>query len=105
MEVVSRIQGPLLKGIKNLCFSRDGQLLAASAFDDDHSIAVYNWKQALKPGQTIKPVATGKGSRSQILSLSFNPPGNMLVGTAVKEVLFITFDQGLIKAKKGTGVA
>jgi WD40 repeat protein len=41
MECIARIQGTLKKGIKNLAFSRDGKLLAASAFDDDHCIAVY----------------------------------------------------------------
>jgi echinoderm microtubule-associated protein-like 6 len=103
MEQVARIQGTLLKGIKNLCFSKDGKYLAASAFDDDHSIAVYQWNAKLKPGETLKPVASGKGSRANILSLAFNPAGNQLVATAVKEVGFYTFDGGIVKGKKGTG--
>jgi len=50
MECVARIQGPLLKGIKTLAFSPDGNLLAASAMDDDHNIAVYEWDKKPKPG-------------------------------------------------------
>jgi WD40 repeat protein len=42
MECVARIQGTLLKGIKNVAFSPDGKLLAASAMDDDHTIAIYD---------------------------------------------------------------
>ena len=72
MECVARIQGPLLKGIKNVAFSPDGKLLAASAMDDDHTIAIYEWQTKLKPGQTYKPIATGKGTRAVIMSLGFN---------------------------------
>ena len=103
MECIARIQGTLTKGIKNLAFSKDGKLLAASAFDDDHCIAVYQLGQTLKPGQTVAPIATGKGTRAQILSLGFNPQGTELVGTCVKEVDFFSFAGGLIKKKVGTG--
>jgi microtubule-associated protein-like 6 len=106
MEVVARLQGTLTKGIKNLAFSPDGNLLAASAFDDDHSIAVYQWKATtgLKPGMTLKPISTGKGTRAQILSLGFSPDSKTLIGTAVKEIDFFSFDTVTIKARKGTGL-
>jgi WD40 repeat protein len=97
MECVARIQGTLLKGIKNVAFSPDGKLLAASAMDDDHTIAIYDWSAKLKPGQTYKPIASGKGSKANILSLAFNPQGNTLVATCVKEVNFFTFEGGVIK--------
>ena len=103
MECLARIQGPLLKGIKTIAFSSDGKMLAASAFDDDHSIAVYNWNAKLKPGETIKPIAHGKGTRANIFSLGFTPQNNQIVATCLKEVCFFSFDGGLIKAKKGTG--
>lgn len=64
MECVARISGTLLKGIKNIAFSNDGRFIAASAYDDDHCIAVYNWNAKLKAGETLKPVATGKGTRN-----------------------------------------
>jgi microtubule-associated protein-like 6 len=81
----------LTKGIKNIAFSSDGKFLAASAFDDDHSIAVYQWNAKLKPGETCKPLASGKGTRANILSLGFNPQNNQIIATAVKEVVFFTF--------------
>lgn len=77
--------------------------MAASAFDDDHTIAIYDWQQQLKPGQTIKPIASGKGTRANILSLGFNPIGDTLVATAIKEVNFYTFEGGILKATKGIG--
>jgi uncharacterized protein YjiK len=51
----------------------------------------------MKPGQTYKPIASGKGSKANILSLAFNPQGNTLVATCVKEVNFFTFEGGVIK--------
>lgn len=103
MECVARMQGVLLKGIMGVAFSADGKLLAASAFDDDHCIAIYEWQTKLKPGEARKPIASGKGTKANILSLGFNLQGNQLVATAVKEVNFYSFDGGLIKGKKGTG--
>jgi len=104
MECVARmLQGSLFKGIKSITFSPNGKLLAASAFDDDHTIAIYDWQAKLKPGEALKPIATGKGTKANILSLGFNSSNDMLVSTAVKEVNFYTFDKGIIKCKKGTG--
>lgn len=72
MECVARIQGVLLKGIKCVAFSPNGKYLAGSAFDDDHTIAIYDWSAKLKPEETLKPIASGKGTRANILSLGFN---------------------------------
>lgn len=94
----------LLKGIKTVAFSPDGTLLAASAFDDDHTIAVYKWQdKPKKAGELHKPIASGKGTRANIFSLGFSTDGKTLVATCVKEVNFYTFEGGLLKGKKGTG--
>jgi len=103
MECVARMQGVLLKGIKNLAFSPNGKLLAASAFDDDHTIAIYDWSSKPKAGEALKPVASGKGTRANILSLGFNTTNDQLVATCVKEVNFFTFANGIVTGKKGTG--
>ena len=73
-----------------MAFSQDGKYIAASAMDDDHSIAVYEWNAPLKPGQAIKPLAFGKGTRANILSLGFSPDAQTVVATCVKEVDFFT---------------
>jgi len=44
MECLARYKSPLTKGIKNVCFSNDGELVAASGMDDDHSLVVFKWK-------------------------------------------------------------
>lgn len=58
-----------MNGIKNVCFSNDGKYLAASAMDDEHFIAVFDWQAPLKPGQALAPIAHGKGSRAILFSL------------------------------------
>jgi len=98
------IVSPLLKGIKNLCFSSDGKLLAASSMDDEHNIAVYDLSVKSTTG-AIAPIATGRGSRAILFSLCFSNPANTLVSTGVREVNFHTITNGTITTKKGTGIA
>lgn len=71
--------------------------------DDDHSVAIYEWNAPLKPGQAIKPVAFGKGTRANILSLGFSPDAQKVVATCVKEVNFFTYAGGVLKGTKGVG--
>jgi hypothetical protein len=44
MEVIVRLTGHLTKGIKQICFSNDGNMIAASGLDTSHMIAIYKWK-------------------------------------------------------------
>jgi hypothetical protein len=48
MECLVRINGPLQKGINHLCFSQCGKYLAASAADDEHIIAIFDWAKGSK---------------------------------------------------------
>jgi hypothetical protein len=41
-EKVVRLRGDLENGIGQVCFSRDRKLLAASATDEEHCVALYN---------------------------------------------------------------
>lgn len=44
MECLARIQGTLKKGIMHVAFSHDGKYVAASAMDEEHHIAIYDWQ-------------------------------------------------------------
>lgn len=102
MECVARINGPLEKGIKTLSFSNNGKLLAASAMDDDHCVAVYEWSKPTKDNKPITAVASGKGTRAKILSIGFTADDSAVVATAIKEVVFFSYQNGAIKGKKGS---
>lgn len=67
-------------------------------------VAVFEWaKPPVKAGKPIAPIAHGKSTRAKILSIGFNPQGNTIVVTCIKEVTFLTFANGVIKSQKGTG--
>ena len=109
-ECLARIVGTLKKGVCQLAFSNNGRYLAGAAADDYHCVAIYDWNECriLSKSSPSKSksgglVATGQVSRANILSLVFNPADDMLVATAVKEVNFISFAGGLLKASKGIG--
>jgi WD40 repeat protein len=84
-------------GIMQCCFSPDGIKLAASAMDDKHTIGVWDWEAG-------KTIATGPGTRGNILSLEFNNDSTTIVACAVKEVGFCTFAGGKLIKKTGTGM-
>jgi hypothetical protein len=71
--------------------------------DDSHNIAVFEWEKAPATGKAIKPIATGKGPRANVLSLGFNATSDQVIATCVKEVSFFTFAGGAIKGSKGSG--
>lgn len=119
MECLVRINGPLLKGINHLCFSKCGKYLAASAADDEHNIAIFEWakgakiqqnsanikSQKQKAAASINPVlAAGKGPRANVMGICFNNQSDTLAVPCVKEVNFVSFANGSYKMKKGTGL-
>ena len=98
MECLSRFSSPLIKGINCLTFSNDGNLLCASAADDNHSIAVFDWEKGIqKYDDKSKPIkinhvkglkATGNGTKSVIMSLTFNKKDDIIVATGIKVLNF-----------------
>ena len=73
LETIVLITAPLTKGVKTISFSNDGKYLAASAMDDEHMIAIFEWQAKPKKGKVLAPIAHGKGSRANLFSIAFNP--------------------------------
>ena len=42
METIFVLKGVLEKGIVNICFSMDGNYMAASGLDEEHFLVVYD---------------------------------------------------------------
>ena len=105
---VARFRAPFTNGIKNVAFSHDGELLVATGLDDDHSIAVFRWKEVALPqannehGQRQEPtdeekeplIAAGKGPASNIWSIGFNAKNSQIIATCSNEVNFYSFKDG-----------
>jgi len=111
MECLARISGLLTKAIAHLCFSSDGNYLAASAADDYHCIAIYDWDKYTTTAKNVASkakknnsnglIATGQSTAADVLFLLFNPPGEQLIVASVNELNFVTFQGGVIKLQKG----
>jgi microtubule-associated protein-like 6 len=112
---LARMNGPLQKGINTLSFSRDGKYLVATAANDDHDVAVFDWSKGsatsvenLKPKQKAAiptpVVATGKGPRANIMGSCFNAKGDTVALMCVREVNFVTFAGNKYAIKRGTGL-
>lgn len=97
MQCVSRFTSPLTKGINHLAFSKDGKYIAASAADDEHCIAVFEWskgglevvgenkfKKSRAGVGSAALIGTGKGVRANVLQLCFNTKGDSIAAMCVK---------------------
>jgi|DEB0MinimDraft_12_1074336.scaffolds.fasta_scaffold01989_1 hypothetical protein len=97
MKVLAKLKGRLSMGVKNLCFSNYGDLLAASGMDTYHNIVIYNWRT----GDVHASCSSGK---ADIWSLSFTSDDESLVATCTKSVKFYTHDKsGTLKPTDVTG--
>ena len=109
-----RIKHPLQKGINHLCFSKDGRLLCATAADEEHNIAVFEWEKGtsenlsrsqdhkLKSKNNSSILAlygTAKGGRANILGVCFNKNGKSIACCCVKEVNIFEVKKGKMKKK------
>ena len=102
-ESLVTFNSPLTKGIAHLAFSSSGKFLAASAMDDGHCVAIYEWQRKEDVKKKISPLyTTAKGTPSPIMAILFDPTEQMLIACAVKEVVFLNFQTGVIQPKKGT---
>ena len=69
MESIVTFNSELKKGVMHLEFSNSGKYLAATAQDDEHCLAVYDWNSKKKK----KVVAFGKGTKAVVFDICFDP--------------------------------
>ena len=121
-EAKVRIRQPLQKGINHLCFSKDGKYLAATAADDEHNIAIFEWEKGsaenisrsqnhrLKDktnkneSLSLYLYCQGKMGKANVLGICFNPNGKKLACCGVKEINIFEITKGLMKKRKVTGL-
>lgn len=91
----------LTNGIANVAFSNNGQMVAAVAMDDDHTIAVYDIAKGIAYRKDPKNtdfglVALGKMSKREVFDIKFMPGDYSIVVACMKEVNIITWKDGTI---------
>ena len=121
-EAKVRIKQPLQKGINHLCFSNNGKLLAATAADDEHHIAIFEWEkgsaESISRSQnhrlrdknkndeslSLYLYSQGKMGKANILGICFSKNNKKLACCGVKEVNIFDISKGSMKKKKCTGL-
>ncbi|KAG1711816.1 hypothetical protein DVH05_009058 [Phytophthora capsici] len=83
---------PCLEGfhqrfVNAICFSSDGTKLGSVGGDDDHSIAIYNWKSAIM-------VAQSRGERNNVRGICYHAATKEWVTCGDKHIRFWT-EQGM----------
>ena len=107
------------KSLPVLQYSKDGKFLCATAADDEHNIAVFEWEKGTAENisrsqnhrlkiknndNNLALYGTAKGGRANILGVCFNKNGKYLACCCVKEVNIFEVKKGKMKKKKCTGL-
>ncbi|KAF0698173.1 Aste57867_11158 [Aphanomyces stellatus] len=87
------LQGFHKRSVPVLSFSTDGAILASMGNDDDHSIAIYKWKEGVL-------VASSKGVRNALMGLIHFPTSNEWISLGDKVITFWTEQGRNLNAKK-----
>lgn len=69
-----------------MVWSPDSRLLASVGADDDHSLAVHDWRDDVL-------LATAKVSKRKVVDVAFGP-GNRLVSCGIKHLSFWQLHRG-----------
>eukprot|EP01119_Soliformovum_irregulare_P013844 TRINITY_DN3722_c0_g1_i1.p1 TRINITY_DN3722_c0_g1~~TRINITY_DN3722_c0_g1_i1.p1 ORF type:complete len:1927 (-),score=428.61 TRINITY_DN3722_c0_g1_i1:16-5796(-) len=82
------------RGICSLGFSHDGKYLVSVGLDDDHTLALWDWKEG-------RVIAQDKASNERIFDIEPSPYSNTIVTCGVKHIKFWTYSGNSLVQKKG----
>lgn len=82
------------RAVPVLCFSDSGEQLASVGADDDHSFSLHRWQDGAL-------LATGKGEKSKVLDMCYNPNTSGWVTCGAKHIRFWKIQGRNVSATKG----
>ena len=82
------------RGVNLLSFSPDGSKLLSAGLDDDHSLALWDWR-------LNKRLASGKGGKNLLLAVAVSEDAKTIVAVGVKTILYFELDGRALKSKPG----
>lgn len=111
METELIIANDLKKGIGHLAFNHDGTMLAASAMNDDHDIALYDISKLIQKnkipskGPKYTLICKSRGTKDVILGLKFakNTSTPTLYLVTRRDVHYATLSKNKLSLKKVSG--
>jgi WD40 repeat protein len=81
-------------GVNLLAFNADGSKLASVGMDNDHIVALWDWR-------ANKMVASGIGGTSNLLGVAFSGDSTTICAVGVKTIEFFVVDKRALKSKPG----
>ena len=94
MQTLASLRGFHEMGVAAMGFNKDGTKLASVGLDQDHSIAIWDWRKAVR-------LATCPGHTDKIFEARFNPVDDVLVTCGVSHVKFWSMQgDNQLKGKK-----
>ncbi|PRP88610.1 echinoderm microtubule-associated protein-like 6 [Planoprotostelium fungivorum] len=94
METVSICRGLHQRGICSLGFSNDGKYLVSVGLDDDHTIALWDWR-------TGRSITSQPTSKDRIFDIEPSPYSNLIVTAGVKHIKFWEYSGNTLQSVKG----
>jgi len=94
MEGLVTLSGFHKRGINCVKFSRDGNRIVSVGLDEEHKIAVHDWRNGIVTSQC-------NGGREKVLQVNFNPLGTGLVQCGVNHIKFHTLNGRNVLTKRG----
>lgn len=101
------ITDELKSGISCVCFSQTKARLAAICNDENHRLVIYDCAKLQK--KQIDPtffdrgiVASGNTSTNIPFDLKFDATEKILVLATLRQLLFVSFEKGVLNANRGT---
>ena len=109
METEAILVGDLKKGIGHLAISEDGNILMATAMNDDHDIGIYDisslHRNDMRGPKKCKLLCKSKGTKDKVLALKFSAiPGDrqIFMGTR-RDMYYVKWNDRKVNLKKVSG--
>ena len=106
-RVLRKLGGFHRRAVTALAFSADGNYLATTGQDDQHSVALYDWKEFT--GRVVKRdsrqmlasqgMRVARGGTRKLLDVAYHPGGHWFVAVGVRVVKF--FNAHTMAARRG----
>ncbi|EAR94225.2 HELP domain protein (macronuclear) [Tetrahymena thermophila SB210] len=108
LETKFVFKGVIKNGVSSVAISQDGKKIAAISLEKESSIVIYDLEKAIQ--QRLNPtkrsnddglLATGKLTNKEVFDAKFDKQGKTVIVASINDILFVTFDNNLIKVAKG----
>ncbi|KAA0157216.1 hypothetical protein FNF29_00568 [Cafeteria roenbergensis] len=99
LEVMTVLEGVASRAARSVAFSGDGEVIAVAGEDDNHTVALYRWRES------AKAIATAQAGREPVNGIALDATGGRLltVGKRVAVMHAVGSSSSAAAASRGRG--